>query len=181
MVQLWWIGTASADRLALEEVRVQLERAFRGPVVLRPNVGRPEGTLDPRRGQHASARILHWLVERRPPAVAKVLAVTDADLFMPVLTFVYGEAQLGGVAAVVSTARLAEDTGAAGGRLRARLAKECIHELGHTFGLLHCGSPGCAMSRSANLLDVDAKEAGLCADCRGYLREQRRPEDGSEA
>src|SRR5262245_15128777 len=145
----------------LEAVCGQLARALAVRVTLGTPPGRPEATLDPRRGQHASGRILRWLAERRPEAAAKVLAMTDADLFMPVLTFVYGEAQLGGVAAVVSTARLAEGLDPA--RLQARLLKECLHELGHTFGLLHCGQPGCAMTRAANLFDVDGKRAGLCA------------------
>jgi archaemetzincin len=165
VVQLWWIGAAAADRAALQEVGAHLERVFGGRVTVREDAGRPEGTFDPRRGQHASGRILRWLVERRPPGVAKVLGLTDADLFMPVLTFVYGEAQLGGAAAVVSTARLAD--GRAGARLLGpRLAKECVHELGHTFGLRHCGSAGCAMNRSASLFDIDAKRAALCAVCR---------------
>jgi archaemetzincin len=91
-----------------------------------------------------------------------VLGVTDVDLCMPVLTFVFGEAQLGGRAAVVSTARL-EDGGAA--KAAARLAKECVHELGHTFGLLHCHTADCVMSRSGSVRAVDLKSARLCAAC----------------
>ncbi|HEX6737773.1 MAG TPA: peptidase M54 [Vicinamibacteria bacterium] len=159
----------------LDAVARQLARASGTPVSLRAAPGRPEGTFDPRRGQHASGRILRWLAEHRPAAARKVLAVTDSDLFMPVLTFVYGEAQLGGAAAVVSTARLADGSGA--GRLQVRLLKECLHELGHTFGLLHCAAARCAMRRAANLFDVDAKEARLCAGCRARLQ---GPAEGSE-
>ena len=54
--------------------------------------------------------------------------------------------------------------------LLARLAKEVVHELGHTFGLLHCEHPSCAMHRSAGLRDVDAKDERLCLDCRRRLR-----------
>ena len=46
---------------------------------------------------------------RLPPDAAKALALTDADLFIPILTFVFGEARLGGRAAVVSSARLTGD------------------------------------------------------------------------
>ena len=72
----------------------------------------------------------------------RVLAVTDVDLFIPVLTFVYGEAQLGGRAAVVSTARLSvEPRAPTTPAVARRLVKETVHELGHTFGLLHCDAP----------------------------------------
>jgi archaemetzincin len=77
---------------------------------------------------------------------------------------------------VVSTARLSDD-GFLGDRevLRTRTVKEVIHELGHTFGLIHCPRPECVMSRSVNLVQVDAKNGGLCRDCHiryGELREQ---------
>ena len=87
---------------------------------------------------------------------------------MPVLTFVYGEAQLNGPVAVVSTRRVSAACPArrARGSLAARLAKESVHELGHTFGLLHCDAPRCVMRRSVNLAAIDAKATTLCGDCR---------------
>jgi archaemetzincin len=97
--------------------------------------------------------------------------VTDVDLFIPVLTFVFGEATLDGDVAVVSTARLADENGDR--YLAARLAKESVHELGHTFGLIHCGDARCAMARSASLAHVDVKRAALCGDCRVRLRERQ--------
>jgi archaemetzincin len=89
------------------------------------------------------------------------------DLFIPVLTFVYGEALLGGRCAVVSTARLGRLPGSAGPDLSSsRLAKECVHELGHTFGLVHCSTARCVMARSVSLASVDGKSATFCNDCR---------------
>ena len=95
--------------------------------------------------------------------------MTDADLFIPVLTFVYGEAQLGGRAAVVSTARLAVEQGRHDPALVAeRIVKECVHELGHTFGLLHCDTPGCVMT------PVGQPHRGR-REGRGALRTMRSP------
>lgn len=167
MICLWWIGEDAADRGLLEPVRLHVEEEFRQPVRLGTPPGRPTGTVDPRRGQHSSRGMLQWLLGRVPPGAARVLGITDVDLCMPVLTFVFGEAQLDGPAAVVSTARL-RDTDAA--RTVARLAKESVHELGHTFGLLHCRTPTCVMSRSGSVRAVDLKGARLCPACTSRYR-----------
>lgn len=140
----------------------------------------PASAFDARRGQHSSTRILDWMESRLPPDGAKALALTDADLFIPILTFVFGEARLGGRAAVVSSARLLGDGVGAGLLVVARLAKEAAHELGHTFGLLHCERPRCVMTRSASLLDVDRKGAELCHDCQIRLASGRRAEVSDE-
>ncbi len=73
-----------------------------------------------------------------------MLALTGRDLFVPVLTFVFGQAQLGGRVAVVSLARLRQEFyGMApnGEILMERAVKEALHETGHTFGLVHCRGP----------------------------------------
>jgi len=176
-VYLWWIGLGAADHDMLGVVRRQAGRVFQVPVRAWLGHDRPEDSFDPRRQQHSSTRILRWLIESRPAQSTKVVGITDVDLFIPILTFVYGEAQLGGTAAVVSTARLRLDNGfrPSDGRLTSRVMKECLHELGHTFGLLHCQSPTCVMARSVNLEQVDVKNPDLCHDCRirfGELRQQ---------
>lgn len=176
-IYLWWIGADAADRRLLEATRASIAATFEVATMVWDAPDRPSDTWDARRGQHSSTGILRWLVSRRPLEAGKVIAVTDVDLFIPVLTFVYGEAQLGGKAAVVSTARLGMEPDGRG-MLRTRLAKECIHELGHTFGLLHCDTPGCVMTRSVNVTAVDAKRPQLCADCRlDYLERQARQGD----
>jgi len=178
-VAVWWIGAEAPDPGLLEEVRFHVEQTLEVEADLLASAARPQATLDARRGQHASGRILEFLAEHAP-AGGKTLGLTDVDLFIPILTFVFGEAQLGGKAAVVSTARLGGDAGVADAEVfRARLVKEAIHELGHTFGLRHCGEPRCAMARSASLHHVDEKDGRLCGDCRSLLRDLRRHKGGS--
>ncbi len=161
------------DERVMEEVRRQVERTFDVATTVRRSPERPSDTLDRARGQHSSTGILRWLVTVTPGDGAKLVAITDRDLFIPVLTFVFGEAKLDGGIAVVSTARLGGVPGKpVDPRLFvSRLVKECIHELGHAFGLLHCAEARCVMARSASLLHVDAKGSALCRDCRIRLRE----------
>lgn len=173
MLLLEWIGAGSPNEATWDRVRRPLEAAFDMPSAYRAVDGLPAETLDTRRGQASSTKILRWILERAPAGAEKVLGLTDADLVIPVLTFVFGEAQLGGVAAVVSTARLgARYDGGAGppGPAGGAVHEECPHEVGHTFGLVHCPDPVCVMARSNALPDVDRKRAGFCRGCRQRLR-----------
>jgi archaemetzincin len=174
-LRLWWLGSGPADPAALETIRVSLEETFDMTAALEMPSGRPDA-YDARRGQHSSTRMLAWIDQRLPGDGTRALGLTDVDLFIPVLTFVFGEAQLGGRAAVASCARLGGPPGRDGIALR-RLAKEAAHELGHTLGLLHCDRPLCVMSRSASLADVDRKAARLCRDCELRLRDRKREEE----
>lgn len=171
---MWWIGERHPGTRALEHVRMHLQRAFGAPAALWEGPERPSEAYDPGRKQWSSTRILAWLARSGPPG--RVLGVTDVDLFIPILTFVFGEAQLGGRAAVVSTARLLDGAVRDERLLLERLAKEAVHELGHALGLVHCALPECAMSRSASVRDVDQKRGALCRDCRSRLDDARRRE-----
>jgi len=100
-----------------------------------------------------------------------VLGVADSDLFIPILTFVFGEAQLGpadATAALVSMYRLRQEFYGMPPdpeTLSARLLKEALHELGHTFGLRHCADYRCVMSSSPSVENIDLKLAQFCPAC----------------
>jgi archaemetzincin len=166
---VWWIGEREMDADLMEHVRRHLVRAFERPALPWEAKERPRHAYDPRRKQHASGVILRWLLEVGPRG-GKVLGITDRDLFIPILTYVFGEAQLGGAAAVVSTARLVEDVATVGPRLLVeRVAKEAVHEVGHAFGLVHCATERCVMARSPAVREVDEKSSELCEECRAQL------------
>ncbi|MDM7917042.1 MAG: archaemetzincin family Zn-dependent metalloprotease, partial [Candidatus Eisenbacteria bacterium] len=127
---------------------------------------------DPVRRQHHSTKILDALARGREESGQKILGVIDADLHIPILTFVFGEAHLGGPAATFSLTRLRptfyglpEDSEL----FYHRAEKEALHELGHAFGLVHCASFDCAMHFSSGVEEVDLKGDDFCEDCRRRL------------
>lgn len=152
----------------LESLAAALARAFRTPCQIRPEVFDVSYAWDADRQQCFSTAILQRL-ERASDLDARVLGVTACDLYVPVLTFVFGEAQLDGACAAVSTARLHEEFYGMPPRqdlLRERLLKEAVHELGHTFGLRHCADWRCVMSSSHGVERLDVKGSEFCAACR---------------
>jgi archaemetzincin len=135
------------------------------PVDLRP-------CFVPARQQHHAALVLGELLRHQPAGDAKILGIVPVDLFVPVLTFVFGQAQLDGPGAIVSTYRLQpEYYGLPGdeGLLVERAIKECVHELGHAFGLVHCDVYDCVMHVSTSVDEVDVKGASFCGRCEARM------------
>jgi archaemetzincin len=127
----------------------------------------------PTRRQYNSTRLLARLLELDLAEGHKLLGVTEVDLFIPILTFVFGEAQLGGRVALISAHRLhpqfyglPEDQQL----FYSRCEKEAKHELGHTRGLTHCRSYDCVMHVSNSVEQVDLKCGSFCATCDGLMR-----------
>ena len=162
------------DREALAAIRNGVAQ-FGAPVA-RLKLPPIDFAFDVKRRQYASIAVLQQIDRWRPPDAWKLLAVTAHDLFLPVLTFVFGQAQLGGRAGVVSLARLKQEFyGLAPDReiLIERAAKEALHETGHLFSLAHCEDRTCAMALSTNVRQIDSKRAGFCPACAGRLARQR--------
>ncbi len=161
-----------------EEVTRALERGLReafGLEVTRFDpLPEPPGALDPARGQWASTEFLRLLLKTVPAGTKRVLGLTRRDLFVPVLSFVFGQAQLNGLVAVVSFARLDQTfhgLPADHSLTATRALKEAVHELGHTFGLVHCTDPRCPMSLSIDIRQLDTKTARFCSSCAILLKE----------
>jgi archaemetzincin len=159
------------DPRLLSAVSREIERVFHASVCVRPLLDDWCFAFDAGREQFHSTPILRRLADAAPPGVSKILALAEVDLFIPILTHVYGEAQLGGKACIVSTYRLNAGSGIRcfSETTLARVAKEAVHELGHTFNLRHCPDPACVMHYCRSEADVDRKSSDLCRYCRMLL------------
>jgi len=130
-------------------------------------------SYSPERKQYHSTKIIETALNLTDFAAGKVLIITEMDLFVPVLTFVFGEAQLNGKHSIISACRLHEEfyTGVTNNELLfSRIKKESLHELGHNFGLLHCFDWDCVMHSSNSIEEVDIKGDTYCSHCFSELR-----------
>jgi len=130
---------------------------------------------DALRAQYLSTAVLKRMRKMHAIESWRLLGVTDADLYIPILTFVFGEAQLGpanATAAVVSMHRLHQEFYGLPpdpALLADRLLKEALHEIGHTLGLRHCADYRCVMSSSPAVENIDLKGAHFCDTCATLL------------
>ena len=125
----------------------------------------------PRRQYDANA-LLKQVHSMSFPESDKNLGVFNVDLFIPILTFIFGQAFLGGQTGIASLYRLSNERyGMVHDEqlMLERFKKEVIHELGHMFGLIHCLSPTCVMRSSTYVEDIDQKSVHLCRDCKSKL------------
>ena len=122
--------------------------------------------------QYYSTQIISNAVAKTSYLVGKVLILTSLDLYVPALTYIFGEAQLGGKHAIISACRLHEEfySGLSNENLLIeRIIKEALHELGHNFGLKHCNDWDCVMHSSPGIEEVDIKGKFYCRECRKVL------------
>jgi archaemetzincin len=152
---LEWLGQALYDKF-----RMRAE-------ILSPALD-PSFALHAERQQYHSSEILAAMQRYIGGSTWRLLGITQLDLYIPILTFVFGEAQLGGTSAVVSYHRLQQEFyGLPQDRdlLANRLLIESVHELGHTLRLTHCHDYQCAMAPSHAVEWIDIKDSGFCEDC----------------
>lgn len=156
----------------LEELASGLSRELGLPVKVGGSASVPAEAYDPARRQyHAEAFLPHLSSFRQDPADL-VLGITEVDLFVPRLNFVFGLADPGNRQAVISLARLDprfDHHPPDPELLKRRALKEAVHEVGHLWGLPHCPDPTCIMFFSNTLADTDRKGPGFCSGCRKRL------------
>lgn len=148
-----------------KELKEAVKREFREEMRVLKTIPIEGMAWNAERGQYDAEKMLAQLAEAKL-GCEKVLAVADADLFVPGLNFVFGLSEMSGREGLVSFARLKDEDGAL---FRERFLKEALHEIGHLRGLGHCTNGKCVMKFSNSLHEVDLKGGSLCARCRKKL------------
>lgn len=159
---------AGVSLALLDELAAALARIFRVSCHVREEALAADFAFDPVRNQYHSTAILQRLAALAEEDT-RLLGVTPLDLYVPVLTFVFGEAQLEGRCALVSLHRLRQQfygLPPENDLLHQRLTKEAVHELGHTFGLRHCDDWRCVMASAHAVERLDVKTGEFCPACR---------------
>lgn len=124
-------------------------------------------------GRCNSTDILRDLSKRVPEGAHRLLAITELDIYSPIFSCLFGEAQLGGPCAIVSLHRLRQEyynLPPDNLIFLSRYEKVVIHELAHTFGLIHCVNEHCVMYSSSNITETDIKSNLFCPRCTEQLK-----------
>jgi archaemetzincin len=181
---VYLVAIGSVPEAALEWIEATVGEWCPWPVRRLAALDFPADSFDAKRGQYKSVEIMKAVSRSAPADATRILGVTEGDLAIPTLTFVFGQAQLDGAVAVVSLARLRQEfygLPADENVLQERLVKEVLHELGHTFGLTHCAEGKCVMSLATHIGLVDSKEPRYCGHCGAHLVRRFTTPDGEKS
>jgi archaemetzincin len=156
----------------LEQIVEAVKSEFHCSVALREGHIDLSEYYDPARRQYNANTLLQQVDSISFPDSFKTLGLFNVDLFIPILTFIFGQAFLNGRTGIASLSRLSNERyGMEADKqfLLDRFIKEVIHELGHTFGLIHCYHVTCVMRSSTYVEDIDQKDQHFCPACRNRL------------
>ncbi len=159
-------GQFDAD--CLQRLSQEVSNTFNRQVIIRNLDLDIEPYFDFKRRQYDANKILQWLDANENTQDDKKVVLVLVDLYIPILTFIFGQAVFSGNSGVVSNYRLRnEQYGLAPDYELTflRFKKVVIHELGHMFGLAHCQVPTCVMRSSTYVEDIDQKKSQFCSIC----------------
>jgi archaemetzincin len=171
--QITLISFGYFDATLLRNVADGVRQEFHYPVKVREGLLDLSEFYDPTRRQYNGVKLVQELDTNYASEHNKTIGLFNIDLFIPILTYIFGQAYLKGRTGIASSYRLSNERyGIKPDELllTERFVKEVIHELGHTFGLIHCQSQTCVMRSSTYVEDIDQKSSHLCKSCRDFLQ-----------
>ncbi len=166
------IPVGNPDQDVIRSISDALSMTFHMKIVTGKEMDIPENSFNLRRRQCNATTILKEMITEKPGEFDLMLGVTDADLYVPELNFVFGEADVFSGATLISLERLRQEFyGLPADRklFHERAAKEAIHEISHACGLDHCDDRECIMYFSNSIRDTDRKGPGFCRACKNTL------------
>lgn len=171
------IGMGRIPQTALRVIAANIQTILDVPVEMLDAMAIPEEAFQTHRSQYDAGLVLKHLAQFSFPNHSRILAITDVDLCTPILTYVFGEAELGLKRGIVSDFRLKyreDGMPASESVYYERLAKVALHEIAHTLSLYHCETPKCLMRMSPRLCHLDELDIIFCKRCSFVLRKSIR-------
>lgn len=165
------------DNKLLKSVARDVSLEFHFPVHIKECSVDIHQFYNPSRRQYDANGLLKMVSDPAPQEALKVIGMLRVDLYIPILTYIFGQASLNGRVGVVSLYRLRNEHYGLEpdyDLLVERFSKVTLHELGHTFGLIHCNNPVCVMRSSTYVEDLDQKNKSFCYRCREELNRNER-------
>jgi archaemetzincin len=156
----------------LSNIAESISNEFAIPVEIEEKYIELSSYYDPGRRQYDANKLLKLTDSYSTVKSIKRIGLFRVDLFIPILTYIFGQAFLNGHTGIASVYRLRNELYGiepSEEKLRERFKKVIIHELGHTFGLKHCHTPSCVMLSSTYMEDIDQKDKSFCTKCRVEL------------
>jgi len=172
-MNIFLVPVKFSNTALLSSVVEELSHKFKGGIKIFDINLDINNSYSDERAQYFSTQIIADAIKKTDDLNGKVLILTEADLYIPVLTFVFGEAQLNGKHSIVSVCRLHEEFYSEitdENLLKERTLKEIFHELGHNFGLKHCADWDCVMHSSTSIEEVDIKGNYYCKKCEREIK-----------
>ena len=168
------VPLGEVPEIALKVIAAHISGYYKLPVKILPRLGHPDYAFDERRFQYDAGIILKAFESIQFKDHDKVIGVLNLDLFVPIFTYVFGEAKQGGKFALVSLYRLGKNPDGSpspSSLIFERAAKIALHELGHLFNLLHCQEKKCLMNFSGGVGDLDNTPIYLCRYCSTFFKD----------
>lgn len=163
------VPIGEVDGGIMMEIAAQLSMSFGATTIVNEMQRCYESAYNRQRNQYSAEAFLKFMERVRGlppfPREHRVLGITDVDLYIPDLNYVFGLADESCAIAIVSVSRFKKGNG----KIIERAVKTAVHEIGHTYGLSHCHDNKCVMYFSYNLSDTDYKGKEFCIKCQKIL------------
>jgi len=160
------------DSCMLELEKKEIESFYSVKCRILPAIQLPGMSYYPPRNRYRADSLLDFLETYKPGNINFIVGLTAEDISCtkePHADYgIFGLGFMPGHSCVISTYRLGKNVSHA--KLKERLTKVVLHELGHNFGLDHCSTLNCLMEDAGGTIkSVDREQKAVCSKCSEYL------------
>lgn len=168
----------NVSKTQIEIAKVALDSVYRVKVIVLKTIEPPAETfVNIKTPRYRADKLIAWLKDQKADSVDYIMGLTGYDISVsktdgagnikePKSRYedfgIFGLGYRPGNSCVVSYFRLGEDTT----KMKDRLSKICVHELGHNLGLPHCENKSCVMTDAVEKISsIDNARLKLCEKC----------------